>query len=179
MGIDRQPDRMMEAKAAHEGGASRKRRAAQGALRGVVASMAMTGMREFTRHVGLLEEPPPETILRAVLRRRWRGAQRGPRRASAELAHWTYGAAAGALFGVLPAMLRRSAWSGPLFGLLVWAGFEAGVAPLLGLPQAKRKRVVDRLTLATDHLLYGSLLSENSTLRSAPRASIGPSQEAR
>ena len=163
----REIDRMFEA--AHEGGASLMRRAAQGAIRGAIASMAMTGLREFTRHVGLLEEPPPETILRTVLRPRWRGARRGPRRAQAEIAHWTYGAAAGVLFAALPPVVRRSAWSGPVYGLLVWAGFEGGVAPLLGLPQARRQRVLDRIALATDHLLYGSLLSENATLRSAPR----------
>jgi len=156
---------------AHEGGASLARRAAQGAIRGAVASMAMTGLREVTRHVGLLQEPPPETILRTVLRPRWRGAQSGPRRAQAELVHWTYGAAAGALFAAFPPLLRRSAWSGPLFGLAVWAGFEGGVAPLLGLPQARRRGVLDRIALVTDHLLYGSLLSENATLRSAPPAS--------
>jgi len=165
----RRPSRMMEA--AHEGGASLARRAAQGAVRGAIASMAMTGLREFTRHVGLLEEPPPETILRTVVRRRWRGAQSGPRRAQAEAAHWAYGAAAGALFAALPPLLRRSGWSGPLYGLLVWAGFEGGVAPLLGLPQSRRLRPLDRIALATDHRLYGSLLSENSTLRSAPRPS--------
>src|SRR6185503_20972186 len=89
----RGPNRMMEA--AHQGGASLARRAAQGAVRGAIASMAMTGLREFTRHVGLLEEPPPETITRTVLRRR-RSVQRGPSRAQAEVAHWSYGAAAGA-----------------------------------------------------------------------------------
>jgi hypothetical protein len=166
---NRRPERMM--RAAHEGGASLTRRAAQGAIRGAVASMAMTGLREVTRHVGLLEEPPPETILRTVLGPRWRGAKSGPRRAQAELAHWSYGAAAGALFAALPAFMRRSAWSGPLYGLAVWAGFEGGVAPLLGLPQARRQRVLDRIALVTDHLLYGSLLSENATLRSAPRPS--------
>jgi hypothetical protein len=170
----RRPSRMLEA--AHEGGASLARRAAHGAIRGAVAAMAMTGLREFTRHVGLLEEPPPETILRTVVPRPWRGAQHGPRRAQAEAAHWAYGAAAGALFAALPPLLRRSAWSGPLYGLLVWAGFEGGVAPLLGLPQARRRRPFDRIALATDHLLYGSLLSENATLRSAPRPS-SPTQE--
>jgi hypothetical protein len=141
-----------------------------GALRGAIAAMAMTGAREFTRHAGLLEEPPPESIFgRRLLRRRLRGAKRGPVRAQAELAHWSYGAAAGALFAALPAALRQTAWSGPLYGLLVWTSFELGIAPLLDLPQARRVRVRDRLALAGDHLLYGFMLSDDTTLHSSPR----------
>ena len=41
----------------------------------------------------------------------------------------------------------------------MWLGFELGIAPVLGLSQAKRVRVVDRLALAADHLLYGLVLS--------------------
>jgi len=146
----------------------RRARLVQGAVRGAIASMAMTGLREFTRHAGLLEEPPPESILRQKRMdglRRLRGIQHGPGRVQAELVHWTFGAAAGALFAVLPRAMRRSPWSGPLFGLAIWTGFELGIAPILSLSQAKRPRVLDRLTLVGDHLLYGYILSENATLR--------------
>jgi hypothetical protein len=139
-------------------------RIAQGALRGAIAAMAMTGMREFTRHVGLLEEPPPETIVRQTVLRRLRGVKTGPRRAQVELAHWGYGAAAGACYAALPGLLRRGGWSGPLYGLLVWSSFELGIAPLLRLSQSRRPRPLDRLALAGDHLFYGFLLSENATL---------------
>lgn len=76
------------------------------------------------------------------------------------------GAAAGAFFAALPRAVRRSAWSGPVFGLPIWTGFEPGIAPLLALSHAQRGRVLDRLVLAGDHLLYGFILSENATLRS-------------
>jgi hypothetical protein len=46
-----------------------------------------------------------------------------------------------------------------VYGLLVWLGFEQGIAPVLGLSQAKRVRLVDRVALAVDHLLYGWVLS--------------------
>ena len=42
---------------------------------------------------------------------------------------------------------------------MVWLGFELGIAPALGLSQAKRVRPVDRLALAADHVLYGLVLS--------------------
>ena len=43
----------------------------------------------------------------------------------------------------------------PVCGLVVWLGFEIGIAPVLGRRQAKRHRSVDRLARAADHLLYG------------------------
>jgi len=46
-----------------------------------------------------------------------------------------------------------------VYGLVVWLGFELGIAPVLGLSQAKRVRLIDRLALAADHLLYGLVLS--------------------
>jgi hypothetical protein len=139
---------------------------AHGALRGTVAAMAMSGMREFTVHAGLVDEPPP----RAILRQRARGIMRRiPRRrrpAVVELAHWGYGGMAGAVFGALPDGLRKRRWAGPVYGLAIWLSFEAGIAPALGLKQAKQVRPVERLAFAADHLLYGFVLSE---LRARPR----------
>lgn len=133
-----------------------------GAARGAVGAMAMTGMRVLTTELGLVEQTPPQALsrqrargLRAVLRR----APREQRRGLIEAAHWAFGAGGGAAFGALPREVRRRPWTGPLYGLVVWLGFELGIAPALGLSQAKRVRVVDRLALAGDHLLYGLVLS--------------------
>ncbi|MGI8558070.1 MAG: hypothetical protein ACR2ND_07145 [Solirubrobacteraceae bacterium] len=133
-----------------------------GAAAGVVGAMAMTGMRVLTTELGLVEEPPPQAVsrqrargLRALLSR----APRQRRRGLVEVAHWTFGAGGGAAFGALPRELRRNPWAGPLYGLLVWLGFELGIAPVLGLSQVKRLRLVDRLALAADHLLYGLVLT--------------------
>ena len=128
------------------------------ALRGAIAASAMTGMRTLTVSLGLVEEPPPQEI-----------AEQGSgllakvpperRRAAIELAHWTYGAKGGALFGMLPEGLRRMPWAGPVYGLVLWAGFELGIAPVLGLPHAKEPRPAERAALAADHALYGFVLS--------------------
>jgi hypothetical protein len=129
-------------------------------LRGAIAAMAMTGMRAFTVDIGIVDEDPP----RAILRQRARGLiRRVPRRrrgAVIEVAHWGYGAAGGAVFGALPERVRREAWAGPAYGLVVWLGFEAGLAPALGLRQARQRRLAERAALAADHLLYGLVLSE-------------------
>ncbi len=146
-GGDEADDRISVAEALH------------GALRGAIAAMAMTGMREFTLHAGILEQTPPEAIV-ARGTGRFHRRPSGPGRAVVELAHWGYGAAGGAVFGALPAAVRRRSWSGPAYGLLIWLGFELAIAPALSLPQAKRVRLLDRAALAVDHLLYGLVLSE-------------------
>jgi hypothetical protein len=133
---------------------------AHAAMRGAVAAMAMTGRRAFTTHVGLVDEAPPRAIFRQKARGLARMVPRKKRRAAEELAHWGYGAAGGAAFAVLPDGVRRRAWAGPVYGLVTWVGFEAALAPLLGLSQAKEPRVAERIALAADHLLYGLVLSE-------------------
>ena len=89
------------------------------------------------------------------------------RRAGQELFHYGYGAAGGVAFALLPDALRLRAWAAPVYGLLIWIGFEIGLAPALDLFQAKRPRPLDRAALAVDHLLYGLVLAET---RSRPRA---------
>src|SRR5665648_427484 len=129
---------------------------------GTVGAMAMTGMRVITTELGLVEQTPPQALgrqrargVRALLRR----APRKQRRGMIEAAHWAFGAGGGAAFGALPRDWRRRRWAGPVYGLVVWLGFELGLAPALGLSQAKRARPVDRLALAADHLLYGLVLT--------------------
>jgi hypothetical protein len=133
---------------------------AHGALRGAIAAMAMTGMRTFTIETGLIDEPPPEALIRQKARALLRQVPRPRRRAAVELAHWAYGAGGGAVFAALPDGLRRRAWAGPVYGLIVWLGFELAIAPVLRLSQAKQLRAQERAALALDHLLYGLVLSE-------------------
>ena len=86
-------------------------------------------------------------------------------RAAVELAHWGFGAAAAAGFGALPGAWRNRPWTGPLYGLAIWTGFEAS-APLLGLPHAEPGRLRERAAIAADHALYGFILDET---RRAPQ----------
>jgi hypothetical protein len=122
--------------------------------------MAMTGMRMFTVSLGIVEQAPPQAIFKQKARGLMAIAPRKKRRAVMELAHWSYGAAGGAVFGLLPDEVRRRPYAGPIYGLAIWLGFEAGIAPMLGLSQAKKPRPVDRLGLAADHVLYGLVLNQ-------------------
>lgn len=128
--------------------------------RGAIAAMAMTGMRAFTVDVGIVEQTPPEAILKQKARGVLALVPRKRRRATIEAFHWGYGAGGGAAFALLPDKLRRRRWAGPAYGVAIWLGFELGIAPVLGLSQSKRLRPVDRAGLAADHLLYGLILSE-------------------
>jgi hypothetical protein len=129
---------------------------AHAAMRGAIASMAMTGMRVVTVSLGLVEQAPPQQLA---------GESRGTRRVLVEVAHWGFGALAAAGFGALPRSWRERPWSGPMYGLVIWTGFEA-TAPLLGLPHAGQAGVTQRLAIAADHLLYGFVLDET---RRAPQ----------
>lgn len=140
-------------------GPSRLSEVLHGAARGAVGAMAMTGMRVLTTELGLVKQTPPQAVGRQRAAALLRRAPRRQRRGLIEAAHWAFGAGGGAAFGALPGALRRRPWAGAAYGLVVWLGFEMGIAPALGLSQAKRARVVDRLALGADHLLYGLVLS--------------------
>ncbi len=134
---------------------------AHAAVRGVIGAMAMTGVRVFTVHIGLVGQTPPQAVVRQRARGVLKRIPRKRRLAAVELMHWTYGAVGGAAFGALPDGLRRQPWAGPVYGFVTWLGFEAGIAPLLGLRQASTKqRPMERVALVADHLLYGFVLSE-------------------
>jgi hypothetical protein len=137
------------------------------AVRGVIGAMAMSGMRELTVSLGLVDEPPPRAIARQKSKGIFHLVPKKRRHAAVELMHWGYGTAGGAVFGLLPDSVRRRRWVGPLYGLVLWFGFEAIQAPLLGLKQAKEPRPVERAALAADHVLYGFVLSE---LRERPQS---------
>ncbi len=133
---------------------------AHAGMRGAIAAMAMSGARELTVELGMLKQSPPDAIAKQRAAGLLRRVPRKRRRAVVEIAHWSYGIVGGAAYGALPDSIRRRAWAGPLYGLLVWLGFELAVAPVLGLKRAANLRSLERATLAADHLLYGFVLSE-------------------
>jgi len=110
--------------------------------RGVIAAMAMSGMRKVTTELGLVERIPPERRELAI-----------------ELAHWLYGGIGAAAFGSLPERLRRQTWSGPLYGVGVWLGYEIAVAPLFGLHRKRGPSAAERAALVVDHMLYGIVVA--------------------
>lgn len=135
-------------------------------LRGVVAAMSMSGLRALTTRLGWLSETPPEKIVSDKAPGMVRRLPEQKTQAVIVLAHWVYGAAGGAVFGALPDRVRLKPWSGPVFGWLLWLGFESAIVPMLGLRMGEDRPIAERAALAADHLLYGIVLSE---LRRRPR----------
>jgi hypothetical protein len=140
---------------------------AHAGLRGAIAAMAMSGMRTLTTNLGLVAQPPPRAIIKQKAASLLRRVPRKRRRAAIELAHWGYGAVGGVQFALLPETVRRKPWAGPVYGVVLWLGFEAVLAPALDLKQAGKTRPAERVALAADHLLYGLVLSE---IRRRPQA---------
>src|SRR3954451_24019043 len=122
--------------------------------------MAMSGLRVVTKDLGLVEQTPPQAMFRQKAHGLLKLVPRKRRQAAVQLAHWGYGAGGGVAFALLPDGVRKQPWAGPAYGFVVWLGFELGIAPVLGLSQAKKPRAVERAAFAVDHLLYGYVLSE-------------------
>jgi uncharacterized membrane protein YagU involved in acid resistance len=127
-------------------------------LRGVIGAMAMTGLRVFALHAGFIREDPPSRLVRKKRGRRPRWV--------VELVHWAMGGVFGIGFGVLPEQLRRRRWSGPVYGLIVWMGFDTVVAPAFGLTERDWPKGRERTVFVADHLLFGLVLNE---MRARPR----------
>jgi hypothetical protein len=135
-------------------------------LRGVIGAMAMTGMRVFALHAGLIREDPPSRLTRKQARGVLKRVPRKRRRVVVEFVHWAVGGVFGIVYGLLPERFRQHAWSGPLYGVLVWMGFDAFVAPALGLTERDWPKGRERTVFVADHIVYGFVLDE---LRARPR----------
>jgi len=130
------------------------------AVRGVVAAMSMSGMRILAVRLGLLERTPPQMAVEEYAGGWLERIPKQRREAAVVLLHWAYGAGGGALFGALPARLRLQPWAGPVYGAVLWLGFEAVLAPLFGLDARRHRSRLERAALNADHLLYGAVLAE-------------------
>ncbi|MFK3981965.1 DUF6789 family protein [Micromonospora sp. NPDC050397] len=133
---------------------------ARAAARGAIAAMAMSGVRQATTSLGLVEHTPPEQLLKHAAPAVFYRVPVNRRPALVELIHWGVGAAGGAMFGLLPRPIRRRAWSGPLFGFLFWAGFEATAAKKLGI-DPRRQGLGGQVALLLDHTLYGAVVGSS------------------
>jgi hypothetical protein len=127
-------------------------------IRGVVAAMAMSGLRRMTTALGLLKETPPEEVADRGVPELFNRIPDDRRDEAIELAHWTFGGLAGAGYAFLPDPVRRRRWAGPVYGLAVWVAFEAVIGPSLGLRAHKERGATERAMIILDHALYGAIV---------------------
>ena len=133
-------------------------------VRGAVGALAMTAVRRLTTRVGLVERTPPERLAHEGFPRLLARVPPRHRGAAILAAHVAFGAVAGAVFGMFPSGVRARRWSGPAYGLAIWAAYEAGVAPVVLRVERRRNRpVAERVAIAADHALYGLILASRRT----------------
>ncbi|MEX2446205.1 MAG: hypothetical protein WD734_02610 [Dehalococcoidia bacterium] len=162
------------------------RRILQGALAGAVATAPMTALMEagFRRLPRGQRYPlPPRLIVDEVADETGRRTgtpladDEGRRTGLTLLAHFGYGAASGALFGVMP---PRDGWAanagrGALFGCAVWLWSYLGLLPALRLLAPATQHPAQRTALMVGaHLVWGAATGSTSLLirRLAGRAAL-------
>ncbi|GIJ80041.1 hypothetical protein SAMN05443287_11711 [Micromonospora phaseoli] len=127
-------------------------------IRGVVAAMAMSGLRQATTSLNLVESSPPKSVLEKLAPGLLNRMHRSHQPALLAAAHWGYGLSAGVAFGMLPVHLRRRLWVGPLYGVALLVSYHIGIAPALRIEQ-RLTDVHEQLALTADHLLYGIVVA--------------------
>lgn len=151
-------------------------RMARGAVAGALATGVMSALMLAGGRAGLMGQQPPRRIARAFLP----GHRHRPKpgeRLLGTAAHFGFGAANGALFGLLAGDRRPRIPSGIVYALGIWAGSYQGWVPRLGImPPASRDRPERQAVMAGAHVLYGTALVlalNRLTPRRPPRAKTG------
>jgi hypothetical protein len=136
----------------------------RGAQAGVAATAAMSLLLLVARRAGISGQLPPRAIVDTAAEQLPEGSQpdEEEREAAAGVAHFLFGAAAGALFGLATSGLRRiwlSAVLGLLYGSAVYVVSYMGWIPSLGiLPPSDEDRPGRVATMVGGHWVYGATL---------------------
>lgn len=129
------------------------------AMGGAVAAMAMSGMRQVTTEIGLVDEVPPEEVVDRNVPRLIERMSNEQRKVVVELAHWSYGAFGGVVFRLLPERIRQRRLAGAVYGVALWVLFEVVLAPLLGLKRPRDRGAGERAAFVADHAIYGLIVA--------------------
>ena len=132
---------------------------AWGAAAGVAATAAMSVVMLGAARRGRLRDPAPEIVAENVVP----GMDDAPEPvedAAGTVAHFAFGAGAGALFGALaPSLPGPPLARGQLFALAVLLVSYQGWVPAAGiLPPLSRQGPARRTELIASHAIYGAVL---------------------
>jgi hypothetical protein len=135
------------------------KRAARGAVAGVAATGVMTAARLGAEQTPLVERRSAHTEVVGRLRaRRGRTMWGHEAETIATIAHYAFGAAAGALYAMFAPRRARPA-AGVAYASTIWTVSYHHVLPRLGLmPRPTRDDTGRQAVLAVDHVLYGFAL---------------------
>jgi hypothetical protein len=139
----------------------------------------MSAAMMVEKKLGLMGEHPPKKIVRTLRRRSGiLGTSRSADNVATVLAHWGFGIASGALFGLLyrgQHGATRSSLLGAGYGAAVWAVSYYGWIPALGIMRAPhRDRPARPTSMVAAHLLFGTVLGA-FVERLSPRPAALPS----
>lgn len=130
-----------------------------GAVSGTLATAAMSTVMVAGEKAGLMRGQPPKHIVRGLLP----GSERRPKKGEGVLgavAHVGFGAASGALFGLLSRKRRGRLPLGVGYALAIWVVSYAGWAPRLSaLPPLERDEPGRQGVMAVGHVVYGATLA--------------------
>lgn len=149
----------------------------RGGLAGLFGTVCMSGLMAAGRAAGLMRRPPPVEITGRVEQAAGiRDDLREPAfTASWVVAHFAYGAAAGAAYSTLRPLLPASpVAAGLLWGAAVWAGSYLALMPALRLYPSLRRDAPGRVgVMVAAHAAYGvsTAAAERVLARSGYRAS--------
>jgi hypothetical protein len=135
-----------------------------GARAGLVATALMSLLMLAAKAAGLTGRLPPATITDTAMAKlpSPRQPDRDERDAIAAAVHFGFGTAAGAIFGLTAAGVRRiwlSTALGVLYATVVYAVSDLGWIPALNLmPPATRDRPGRSVTMLVAHWVYGATL---------------------
>lgn len=138
---------------------------ANGALAGFVATFPMSAVMLTARELLPPHEqyplPPSQIVSEVADKTGVEEVEAGPDHSLATtVAHFAYGAAAGALYAALPHRIFPSpTLNGTAFGLAVWTGSYLGLLPALGIlrPATEHPARRNALMIAA-HVVWGSAL---------------------
>jgi uncharacterized membrane protein YagU involved in acid resistance len=139
-------------------------RVAKGAVSGLTATIPRTVVMETAfQQLPIVEQYalPPRQITRRLGRAIdiWHRLSEEERQALSLGAHFSYGAAAGALYAACVPPRFINGWTGIAYGMTVWAGSYLGLLPGLGIlrPATDHPRGRNHLMIAA-HLVWGAAL---------------------
>jgi hypothetical protein len=138
-----------------------KGRASRGALAGLVATVALTGLRQAWSKMGLVfETAPMQVVDRAEELGLFDDLSPVGRRVLMGCAHFAYGAGTGAAFGLLRREQGKPAEEaavGSALGVLAWGAGWSSWLPLAGVDKAPWTQKTPRVLLpVVDHAVFGA-----------------------
>jgi hypothetical protein len=137
-------------------------RTARGGVAGLVGSAVMGGLFLAARTLGVVSKLAPEHITEAGMNEAGIDADEGTDDVASVVAHLAFGAANGAVFGVVerwlpgPPVTRGLTYAS---GLLL-ASYEGWVPAAGILPPLRDQTPGGRWTLITGHAVYGAILGQ-------------------